>query len=220
MLDKKVISILFLSIIAASSFTLGYSVAMLVSLQAHTSEMERLVSQVQRLNSTIQTLMDELSSLSSYVDELESQLGTRILGVYFSPNGGCEEQVINWIDRANHTIYVMIYIFTLDSIGDALIEAHNRGVEVLVVFEEEKISKYSEYWRLKEAGIPVRNDTNPRLMHNKVMIVDGLIVLTGSFNWSRSAEERNDENLVVIRSEYIASLYTEVFMRIWERSGG
>ena len=104
MSDKKVISILFLSIIAASSFTLGYSVAMLVSLQAHTSEMERLVSQVQRLNSTIQTLMDELSSLSSYVDELESQLGTRILGVYFSPNGGCEEQVINWIDRANHTI--------------------------------------------------------------------------------------------------------------------
>ena len=219
-MDKKVISILFLSTIAASSFTLGYSVAMLVSLQAHTSEMERLVSQVQRLNSTIQTLMDELSSLSSYVDELESQLGTRILGVYFSPNGGCEEQVINWIDRANHTIYVMIYIFTLDSIGDALIEAHNRGVEVLVVFEEEKISKYSEYWRLKEAGIPVRNDTNPRLMHNKVMIVDGLIVLTGSFNWSRSAEEENDENLVVIRSEYIASLYTEVFMRIWERSGG
>jgi len=220
MLDKKVISILFLFAIAASSFTLGYSIATLVSLQAHVSEMERLVSQVQRLNSTIRTLMDELSNLSSYADELESQLETRILGVYFSPNGGCEEQVINWINRANHTIYVMIYSFTLDSIGDALIEAHNRGVEVLVVFEERQISKYSEYWRLKEAGIPVRNDTNPYLMHNKVMVVDGLIVLTGSFNWSRSAEERNDENLIVIRSEYIASLYTEVFMRIWEKSGG
>ena len=101
-----------------------------------------------------------------------------------------------------------------------MIEAHNRGVEVLVVFEERQISKYSEYWRLKKAGIPVRNDTNRYLMHNKVMIVDGLIVLTGSFNWSRSAEERNDENLVVIRSEHIASLYTEVFMKVWKESSG
>lgn len=143
---------------------------------------------------------------------------TPVLGVYFSPEGGCEDLVIYWISRANVSIHVLIYSFTLDSIGDALINAHERGVEVLVVFEKGQISKYSEYPRLKEAGISVRNDTNPAYMHDKVAIIDGVIVLTGSFNWSRSAEERNNENLIVIRSTLIASIYEAEFQRIWSES--
>lgn len=88
----------------------------------------------------------------------------------------------------------------------------------MMVFERNQISKYSEYQKLRAAGVPVRNDTNPKLMHNKVMIVDELIVLTGSFNWSKSAEENNNENLIVIKSEYVADIYEDEFEKIWTQS--
>ena len=80
------------------------------------------------------------------------------------------------------------------------------------------MTKHSEYQKLKAAGVPVRNDTNPGLMHNKVMIIDGKIVLTGSFNWSVSAEKKNNENLIVIRSLYVARVYEEEFDKIWNNS--
>lgn len=139
-----------------------------------------------------------------------------IVGIYFSPDGECEAQVLYWIDQANSTIHVMIFSFTLDSVSNALIEAHQRGVEVKVVFERSQISKYSEYSTLANAGIQVRNDTNSRFMHNKVMIVDGIYVLTGSFNWSASAQESNDENLVVIKDSGYAQIYEEKFLEIWQ----
>jgi len=109
----------------------------------------------------------------------------------------------------------MIFSFTLDSISDALIEAYNRDIEIKVVFERSQISQYSEYRKLSEYGIQVRNDTNSRFMHNKVMIVDGIIVLTGSFNWSTNAQENNNENLIVVKSTEDAERYEEEFTKIW-----
>ena len=138
--------------------------------------------------------------------------------VYFSPKGGCEEALLYWIGRANSSIHIMIYSFTLDSLGEALISAHSRGVEVKVIMEEGQVSRYSEYEKLKKAGISVRLDGNPALMHNKVAIIDGLILITGSYNWSKSAETRNNENLIIIMDEEIAKLYEEEFAKLWRQS--
>lgn len=126
--------------------------------------------------------------------------------------------MIYWIDRANKSIHILFYSFTLDSIGEALIEAYSKGVEVMIVFEKGQISEYSEYYRLKMAGLDVRNNTNSRLMHDKVMIVDGIVVLIGSFNWSTNAEEYNNENLIIIKSTYVAETYEEEFEEIWNKS--
>ena len=163
-------------------------------------------------------IANEAASLRSRLKTLQSQANTTVLGIYFSPGGGCEAQIIRWINRANISIHVLIYSFTLDSISNALINAYNRGVDVKIVFERDQVTKYSEYQKLKAAGVPVHNDTNPGLMHNKVMIIDGKIVLTGSFNWSVSAERRNNENLIVIRSIYVARVYEEEFDKIWSNS--
>ena len=163
-------------------------------------------------------IANEAASLRSRLKTLQSRANTTVLGIYFSPKGGCEAQIIWWINRANISIHVLIYSFTLDSISNALINAYNRGVDVKIVFERDQVTKYSEYQKLKAAGVPVRNDTNPGLMHNKVMIIDGKIVLTGSFNWSVSAERRNNENLIVIRSIYVARVYEEEFDKIWNNS--
>jgi|YelNatPaOPRAMG01_1025707.scaffolds.fasta_scaffold130729_2 phosphatidylserine/phosphatidylglycerophosphate/cardiolipin synthase-like enzyme len=138
--------------------------------------------------------------------------------VYFSPRGGCEARLLYWLSRANSSIHVMIYSFTLNSVGDALISAHRRGIDVRVVMEREEVGRGSEYERLKGAGVPVRLDTNPALMHNKVAIIDGSIVITGSFNWTASAESRNNENMIIIRSAEVAALYEGEFQRIWGQS--
>jgi len=192
------------------------------TLEVEKSGLELQVSELQQWieakDNQISSLYTQVTRLMGEISELERQLEVKILGIYFSPKGGCENQVLYWLDRANASIHILIYSFTLDSVGDALVEAHNRGVEVQVVFETEQVTRYSEYQGLRAAGVPVRNDTNSDLMHNKVMIVDGLIVLTGSFNWSTSGEESNNENLIVINSTYIAGIYEEEFREIWNES--
>ena len=130
--------------------------------------------------------------------------------------GGCESLLIDLIEKANKSIHVMIYSFTLDDLADALIEAHQRGVDVKILVETENAySRGSEIERLAEAGVQVALDSNPYLMHNKVMIVDGKIVVTGSYNWSWSAENRNDENLIIIVSERVAEAYENDFNGLW-----
>lgn len=170
--------------------------------------------------SRVKLLNEQIRLLNEQIRDLNEKLEVEILGAYFSPKGGCAEAIINLIDSANKSIHVLIYIFTLDSIGDALIRAFRRGVDVKVIFEKREIDEYSEYWRLKNAGVPVRNDTNPYLMHNKIMIVDSEIVVTGSYNWSWSAEERNDENIVIIKSRRVAEEYERIFESIWKKSAG
>jgi len=133
--------------------------------------------------------------------------------VYFSPKGGCAEAVIYWIGRAHRSIHVLMFIFTLDVIADALLSAHKRGVEVKVVLD--KSQSYGQFGALKEAGIEVRNDTNwEGILHDKIAIIDYEIVLTGSFNWTGTAESSNNENMVVIRSAYLALRYESEFQRI------
>jgi len=198
---------------------LGYALGLSsIDVSEYESKIKALKAETLDLQSKLEQAYLEIRSLQNQISNFSRQL--RILGVYFSPRGGCEDEIIHWIDRANKSIHILIYSFTLDSIGDALIRAHKREVEVKVVFEEDQITRYSEYQRLKAAGIDVKNDTNPRLMHDKVMIIDGIIVITGSYNYSRSAEEYNNENLIVILNDRVASIYEEEFQKIWRQSRG
>jgi len=189
----------------------------ITDLKIHLQEKE---AEIQQLQSQLAEKDRLISSLQDQISDLEQQLNLKILGVYFSPKGECEEQLLYWINRANTSIHILIYSFTLDSISDALIEAHNRGVEVRVIFEKQQITQYSEYQKLKAAGIEVRNDTNPKLMHDKIMIIDGIIVITGSYNYSTNAEEYNNENIIIILSDNIAAIYEQEFKKIWEQSKG
>lgn len=184
-----------------------------------------LMADYANLNTLYNALITDYAELDVLYNErlvdynkLELLLETEVLGVYFSPYGGAASQVIDWIDRANETIHVLIYSFTNDDIGDAVMRAHQRGVEIKIVFEKSQISQYSEYMKLRTANVLVRNDTNSKLMHHKVAMIDRYIILTGSFNWSASAEERNNENLMVIRSENLATTFEEEFQKIWSIS--
>ena len=134
----------------------------------------------------------------------------------FSPGGHCDQVLVGWISRANSTIHVLIYSFTLDDVRDALISAHNRGLDVKVVMEKENVNEPgSEYYNLKTAGVDVRWDSRSALMHDKFAVIDGHVIVTGSYNWSASATNSNNENMAVIDSSSWGTAYETNFQTVY-----
>jgi len=128
--------------------------------------------------------------------------------VYFSPSGGCTDAVVRALSGARTDIYVQAYSFTSAPIAKALVDAARRGVKVEVVLDKsQRTEKYSSADFVAHEGIPTRIDAAHAIAHNKVMVIDGNTVLTGSFNFTKAAEEHNAENLLVIQDRALAERY-------------
>ena len=133
--------------------------------------------------------------------------------VYFSPKGGGTEACVAAIAGAKKEILVQAYSFTSAPIAKALVEAFKRGVAVSVVLDKsQRTAKYSSADFLAHAGIATFIDTKHAIAHNKIMVIDRQIILTGSFNFTKAAEESNAENLLVIRDPKLAAR----FMANWQ----
>ena len=140
--------------------------------------------------------------------EQQARLPLPIIEVYFSPKGGCTEAVVKEIDAAEKTILVQAYSFTSAPIAKALVNAYKRGIDVRVILDKsQRTEKYSEADFLHNMGIRTWIDAQHAIAHNKVMVIDGATVITGSFNFTKAAEERNAENLLVIRDRAIGEKY-------------
>ena len=176
-----------------------------------------LEEEIDGLSKQVIKLNDEKEVLEEKIFELRSKMNVTLIAVSFSRTEDTGSLLQYWIDRANNTIYVMVMCITQDELADALIEAHNRGVDVKVIIDDDWLyASGSDYETLLTAGIDIRGDNREGLMHHKVMIIDGCIVVTGSYNWSWSAENNNDENVLILRSSKIAQEYLKEFNRIWE----
>jgi phosphatidylserine/phosphatidylglycerophosphate/cardiolipin synthase-like enzyme len=135
------------------------------------------------------------------------------IAVYFSPHGGCEAAVVQQIRNGHQTIDMQAYSFTSTAVAHALADAEGRGVHVRAVLDRTATDEHSqEAAYLQEHGIPVYTDGDHPIAHNKVIIVDGQNVITGSFNYTHQAENANAENLVVITGKLdIAAGYERNF---------
>jgi phosphatidylserine/phosphatidylglycerophosphate/cardiolipin synthase-like enzyme len=130
--------------------------------------------------------------------------------VCFTPGQDCEGVVVATIRAAQREILVQAYSFTSPEISKALIDAHRRGVTVKVVLDKSQRSeKYSSADFLANQGISVVIDARHAIAHNKVMVLDNIRVISGSYNYTRSAQERNAENLMVLRDAGLAKMYAE-----------
>lgn len=130
--------------------------------------------------------------------------------VYFSPGGGCTEAIVRELNAAKKAVYVQAYSFTSAPIAGALVEAHKRGVQVTVILDKgQRSERYSSADFISRAGIATLIDERHAIAHNKVMVIDGEVVITGSFNFTKAAEEKNAENLLVIRDAELAAKYFE-----------
>lgn len=130
--------------------------------------------------------------------------------VYFSPRGGCTEAIVIAIDQAKTEILVQAYSFTSAPIAKALVEAHKRGVRVQIILDRsQRKERYSSADFTAHAGIPTYIDAAHAIAHNKVMVIDNAVVITGSFNFTKAAEQNNAENLISIKSKQLALVYAE-----------
>jgi cardiolipin hydrolase len=140
---------------------------------------------------------------------------------YFSREGGAADWVIGFIDRCTESIDCAVYSITHDGIAAALIRAHQRGVRIRVLTDKvQASSRYADDEKLEEAGIEVRRDRRTGSMHHKFLIGDCSsrkkhAVATGSFNWTKSADERNMENFVVLRMRRITREFQQEFDDLW-----
>ena len=139
-----------------------------------------------------------------------------LIDISFSRTEDTSSILQYWIDRANETIRLMVMCITQDELAEALVEAHNRGIDIDIYIDNLYVSSSgSDFSYLQDAGIDIRSDDRSAYMHHKVMIIDDHIVVTGSYNWSASAEDRNDENTIILDSISIAEIYMEEFNRLW-----
>ncbi len=140
-----------------------------------------------------------------------------IIENYFCPEDACEDQLRRVLAGAKEEIRFMTFSFTSDELGELLVRQARAGRRVAGVFER-RHGPYSEYERLKDAGLDVILDANPHAMHHKVFIIDAgtadATVVTGSMNPTRNGDERNDENLLIIHDPAVAQAYLHEYERI------
>ena len=135
-------------------------------------------------------------------------LNTDNTRVYFSPHGNCTRSIVREIGNARSEILVQAYSFTSAPIAKALVDVHKRGVKVKVILDKsQRKEKYTSATFLSNMGIPTCIDDKHAIAHNKIIILDGKTVITGSFNFTKAAEEKNAENLLIIKSADLAKLY-------------
>jgi phosphatidylserine/phosphatidylglycerophosphate/cardiolipin synthase-like enzyme len=134
---------------------------------------------------------------------------------YFSPEDDIPPKIIRFLRAAKRSIHFMAFSFTDSEIGDVLIERARAGIDVEGVVEKRGADgKGGEFPVLQKAGIPVLKDGNNYVMHHKVFIIDGLWIITGSYNFSASGATSNDENLLVIKSEAVARKFEAEYERV------
>lgn len=132
------------------------------------------------------------------------------INVCFTPDENCTSLIIREIDKAQKFILVQAFSFTSRPIAQSLVAAHKRGVDVKVLIDKsQKTHPHSEYNFLRENGVSVKIDNISGIAHNKVIILDGTSVITGSFNFAKAAQNRNAENVVLIRDPKIAKFYMQ-----------
>lgn len=139
---------------------------------------------------------------------------------YFSPDDGVASHILELLQNARKSIYFLAYSFTSDDLAQVLRDQHSAGLTVQGVMDSDQVTsnKGTEFDPFNQAGIKVRRDGNKGLMHHKVFIIDRSIVVTGSYNFTASAEDRNDENVIIFHSPDIAGWFLEEFKRVFAQA--
>lgn len=121
--------------------------------------------------------------------------------VYFSPDGGAEQAVVREIRAAQKTLDMQAYFFTNTSIVEAVAGAHERKVKVRVILDKsQQTARFTGATYLFDHHVPVFIDEQHKEAHNKIVLIDGKTIITGSFNFTRAADTENAENLLVLRN--------------------
>lgn len=136
--------------------------------------------------------------------------------VFFSPGDDCLNHIIDLINEAHTHLDICVFTISDDRITRAIVDAMKNGVEIRIITDNFKVSDTgSDIEGLGEVGIPVKLDTTDNHMHHKFFIVDKKLVLTGSYNWTRSAALYNQENVISTDDEFVVEKFLNEFEKLW-----
>lgn len=178
------------------------------------------------INSLISVVFDLISTNPSHCDwgkkaiiSITSEVletKNRIREAFFFPSAESEKKLIKYLGKAKSKMLISVFTITNDNLANALREARNRGVKVMIISDDECMKMNgSDIRSLYEEGFCVRVDLNPWAhMHNKFVVIDDYLLITGSFNWTKQAVQRNQENLVVIDDSVLAHMYADEFYKL------
>ena len=140
--------------------------------------------------------------------------------VVFSPNQGATSAIVNALSEARQSILVSAYSFTSKTIAQALLDAKKRNVDVKIILDKSQVSqRYSSSKFFQNLSFDLKIDVKHAIYHNKVMIIDDKTIITGSFNFTKAAETKNAENVLIIRENpQIALLYKQDWLKHWNNA--
>lgn len=143
--------------------------------------------------------------------------GDSEIKVLFSPQDECGKEILNRIGSAEKSIELAMFTLTSRALSNALLSAVKRGIVVRVFLDGENAEEYySKAGFLTKNGVIVKLEKGEGLMHNKFCVIDDKVVITGSYNWTVSADLRNDENVIIIESDKIAKIFRVQFEKYWQ----
>lgn len=166
------------------------------------AETIRLVTWLEEINKCLLPVKDK--------NEVENRC-------YFSPGDDCENAIVSCIRNAKHSIKICVFTISENVITNEIIAAKKRGVSVTIITDNDKLNdKGSDIRWLADEGVRIRIDESSSHMHHKFCIVDREILLTGSYNWTKSAADRNQENLLVTEDPKMVKAYLKEFEKLWD----
>jgi len=147
------------------------------------------------------------------------RVGGAPVAVYFAPEDGVAQYVLQRLAAAKKSIHFMAFSYTSSAVADAMVAQAQAGVPVRGVFESQNAGGTgSAFSRLRQGDIDVLEDGNCYILHHKVIIIDARTVITGSYNFTGSAEQDNDENLVIVDDPQLARAYLDEFARVYAQA--
>ncbi|MCA9579717.1 MAG: phospholipase D-like domain-containing protein [Polyangiales bacterium] len=135
---------------------------------------------------------------------------------HFSPGEACRERIRSLLDAARQSADICVFTITDDHISERILAAHRRGVSVRVITDNDKaLDEGSDARALERSGVALRVDRSEHHMHHKYALFDGQVLVTGSYNWTRSAALYNRENVVVTRETRLVESFQRDFDALW-----
>lgn len=158
-----------------------------------------------------------LEKLSKVIDNFRQSETSALAEAHFSPGEDCRRQLLDLLVSAREAIDISVFTISDDRLTEAILTAHKRKVNVRLITDNDKASDQgSDIYYLINQGLPVRMDSSENHMHHKFAVIDKKILVNGSFNWTRSATDYNQENILVTDEPKLVSAYLAEFENLWQ----
>ncbi len=165
-------------------------------------------------------VLDWLEEVNKLLQASREESQTAMVESFFSPGSACVNRIIDLLVATVRTADLCVFTIADDRISSAILSAHRRGVKLRIITDNDKAyDAGSDIEQFRRAGIPVRQDFGPDHMHHKFAIFDAKKLLTGSFNWTRSASEVNQENIIVSDDVRLVAPFQREFEGLWRHFG-